>query len=311
MRNRSRLFINLLLVLLILAMVPPAFASPAAQPDKGDGVFLLKIPRITVRVSEDGEPHFAGVAINDVLDRFGLTVGRFDPQVVAFLSDHNIQHIETVTDENGIFLFVNAQPLPHLAWDKESLQSAGDLLELLNVRYAGTWKKLLPWARYVGLDFVVTFPVAAGHDKIALRDEKASLSGVTSAMSEGKKGMKLYLDLTYGPSGEPELLGMPLSQIEAATNADLSFLRLPPETIQILREHGVKEVDLHIRNGSLSLGLNREPLPKIQWNEASLSNAVWLYQLWTGTEVEAPLVEELTKPLAWGDISLRMHFPEK
>ncbi len=303
--------IYLLVFLLIFATAPPAFASPMARPSGEDTAFQLKVPRIVIKVSEDGEPHFAGVAINGVLGKFGLSVGRFDPNVVAFLSDHNIQHLEAVTSERGIFLFVNSQPLPYVSWDAASLKGTGYLLELLNVNHAKTWTKLLPWVRYVGLDVVLMFPVVAGHEKVELRDEKAPLPEISPSNSEGKEGVKLVLDLSYNSSGEPELLGMPLSQIEAATNTDLSFLRLPSETVQVLEEYGVKELDLHVGNGGISVDLNQEPLPRIRWDEASLSNALWLYETWTGTEGEAPLVESLASPLAWGDISLKMHFSEK
>jgi len=310
MSRFNRLFIYLLVFFLICTFAPPAFASPAVQAAEGSS-FLLKLPRVVIQVSKDGEPHFAGVAINDVLGKFGLSIGHFDPDVVAFLSDHNIQHLEAVTDEKGTFLFVNCQPLPYLSWDKESLKGTGDLLILLKVNHARTWAKLLPWIRHVGIDLVLTFPVVAGHEEIGLRDEKAPLPAMVSSKGTGKEGMKLVLDLSYDASGEPKLLGMPLSQIEAATNTDLSFLKLPPATVQVLQDYGVKEIDVHVGNGSIAVDLNQEPLPRVRWDEASFSNAIWLYEIWTGTEVEAPMVEELAAPLAWGDISLKMHFPEK
>ncbi len=309
MSRLDKLLVSLLVFFVVFAVVTPAFASPAASSE--GSTFLLKVPRVVIQVSEDGEPHFAGVAINDVLGKFGLSVGRFDPDVVAFLSDHNVQNLEMVTDERGTFLFVNAQPLPYLAWDKESLEGTGELLMLLKVNHAKTWAKLLPWIRHIGLDVAFTFPVLAGHEKIALRDKDAPLPEISSAKAEGKEGLKLALDLTYDPSGEPELLGMPLSEIEAATSTDLSFLRLPPKTITTLQDYGVKEIDLHLENGGIAVDFNQKPLPRIRWDEASMSNAIWLYELWSGTEAEAPLVEELTTPLAWGDISLKMHFPEK
>src|SRR4029450_6140458 len=133
------------------------------------GDFAVSLPRITVDVNADGVPSIAGISPDAVK---AMTFGQVDlsnlrvpKEYVDWFTSANIQNVELVHKDDGLYLYVNGKPLPHLGWNSESFDAMGDLVSQTGVLaepFASIVKMALPFVRNVGADVVIKFPAHEG-----------------------------------------------------------------------------------------------------------------------------------------------------
>ncbi|RME46585.1 MAG: hypothetical protein D6791_07930 [Chloroflexi bacterium] len=77
--------------------------------------------------------------------------------------------------------------------------------------------------------------------------------------------------MTYDESGVPTVFGMKVSSLARFLPVDVSFVELPPETIQWLVEHNVQHIELESSDAGLFIYVNGKALPYLAWNQDSLA----------------------------------------
>jgi len=98
----------------------PEIAEPVAQ------------LQLEITYDERGVPSVLGIS-GDLLSQMGYGVpGQLPPQTLELLKGGGIQSIALQTRGDGLFLFINDQPLPNIAWSKEHLANALDLYARMN-----------------------------------------------------------------------------------------------------------------------------------------------------------------------------------
>jgi len=166
---RKTLWIALVLISLVLSACGPAM-PPSTSPKTARGdTFLLALPRLEIEFDKDGNPTVLGMKLAEVgaMLNQDLSGIRLDPFLVNWMTTTDIQHIEMRQTGDGMAVVVNGKPMPHIAWDDQSLERALKLAQVFapgNENQFNAIKKLLPIVSRLGLDVVVrgAFPAAAG-----------------------------------------------------------------------------------------------------------------------------------------------------
>lgn len=267
-----------LFLLLILAACGDT-ATPVAEQEGG---FLFALPRITIDFNEEGEPAVAGV--NPLLLRaltggqLDLTQLRINPMYAKWFQETGVQHIELVHKDDGLFIFANGKPMPHIGWSGESLAAVGaiaDQLGLLNERSALVLKILLPFAQRMGLDFVLRFPVKEGTEIIPLRDPSVPLKMSAEEPNKGMAQVRIHAD--YDEKGIPSILSVSTRDLEKALGANLRQWELSPSAVEGMVDAGIQHFMVRTTPEGLMIWVNGEALPYIVWSDEYLKNGAELY----------------------------------
>ena len=143
----------------------------------------LLMPRFTVSLSDAGVPSVLGISLESVgrLLRQDVSGLKVDPATVQMLKDAGIQNFEAVATAEGLYLYVNGQPVPYLALDEETRENVGDLLKLAGVQdgTSNLVQNLLNnnILSRVGVPVVIKLPVDAGVGEAGLRELEDPAAG--------------------------------------------------------------------------------------------------------------------------------------
>ena len=88
--------------------------------------------KLQASYDENGVPSLLGMSAGLLQPMMGYTPGALDPGLIAQLKGAGIAGVTLRTQGNGLFIYVNDQPLPNIAWSKEHLANALDLYEQMN-----------------------------------------------------------------------------------------------------------------------------------------------------------------------------------
>jgi len=81
---------------------------------------------------EEGNPSLLGLPAQALASMLGFTPGQIDPQIVAQLMQAGIGSMTLRMRGDGLFIFVNDQPLPNVAWSPDHLANALSLYAQMN-----------------------------------------------------------------------------------------------------------------------------------------------------------------------------------
>ncbi len=312
---RKSVWVVLAIVALVLAACGPAM-QPAASPQTASGeVFTVALPQIVVDFDKSGNPSVLGIDAAK-LQSYGLNipVSGIGPTAAAQMTANNIQHIEMRQTGNGVVLFVNAKPMPYLAWSDASLQQLTDLTGLLgasapNPQVLTLVRKFLPIVRRVGLDLVLTFPKQDAAQKIALANPDQVVKAVAVPSTDPASAV-VQFEIKYDQNGVPGILGITASDLAAmGLNAPLA---LAPSVLTGLQANNIQNMELRSKGDGAFIYVNGNPLPNIAWDPQLLGNAVdlWL-QMNPGVNQFVPvdLVKQVAPSIAKADIAILVHFP--
>jgi hypothetical protein len=154
-----------------IALADPAVAMAAAVPDKGDPSMIA---RFEIKYDGNGVPAILGISAQDLVG-----MGLMDPNVAIALSRdailslqaRNVQYLELRTKPDGLFLYVNGEPLPNLVWDNTLLSNAAGLYAQMNPTspYNDLVKQMAPNLDNADVGVLVHFPLAAGAQPIQIK----------------------------------------------------------------------------------------------------------------------------------------------
>jgi hypothetical protein len=141
-----------------VAQLQPAAVEPSA------------VAKFELRYDEQGVPSILGISARD-LQALGINANvALAPQVLAQLQANNVQHVQLSSRSNGMYMWVNGNPLPAIAWDSTSLQNALGVYEQMNPGvpkpYLDLIRTFVPMLGQTDVSIMVHFPVSAGADPI-------------------------------------------------------------------------------------------------------------------------------------------------
>lgn len=289
MKTSTRLLLVASLLLLALGLsacgsMPTAISAPSQD-------FLLSVPRVVIDIGDDGTPSLAGFTADQLyilsLGQMDFRWLRMDPALIKWFEDKNLQHIEFVQKEDGLFVFANGGPLPHLAWSEDSLNTLSYLVGDYYPQVEELLTKILPFMQRVGLDVVVRFPVAEGVDEIPMRDIEVPIAQAIEANTK-PSSLQIRLTIHYDEQGMPSVPGAE-ALLKNYFGVQMDQLRLMPEAVQSLVAAGVQHITLRVHNNSLYIFVNGKALPNLAWDAEGLKNGVDLVSQLYGLEPTSSL----------------------
>ncbi|MCS7055754.1 MAG: hypothetical protein NZM18_06210 [Thermoflexales bacterium] len=261
---RTRLHVRALSALVLAALILTGCGAP----------FQLVFPRIFIEVDKEGFPTVAGISPG-MLAFFGLDPNQFkiDPVTVGKLTDSNLQHVELLFRNDGLYWWANGKALVPLTWDDASFDNTKDLITRflgLDEATSGILNNvLLPLARSMEQNIIIRFPIKDGQAEIPLREMGGPLPAPGTTVDPSLIG---GLRLTFDDAGVPSIAGVSFDEIGRLAGADLSAAKLPPDTIRQVQGIGIQHVTLRTTPEGIKIWTNDKPLPTLRWSEETLAN---------------------------------------
>ena len=306
----------------VMALVLSACANNRAT-EVGDpnSDFYLALPRIEISIDKEGNPALANIDLKTVEALTGgqidLSAFRVDPAYVTWLTSAGVQHVEIVHKGDGLFLFQNNKPLPHIGWNGESIASVGSTVSDLGGKMgmdpnqAKLIKQLMPFLRRLGVDIAVKFPVADGAAPVPLRDAGGKIDAKASAASNPIIQTKLVVN--YDATGNPSVAGLSAADLAAIPGMEaMAGLNLDPAMIKNMTDLGIQHISLKTDKDGVLIALNDKQLPSIVWTDEYLANGAELFAaLNTYPELAQvnALVTELLPKIKDANVELALRFP--
>lgn len=128
------------------------------------------IVKFEIKYDDRGQPGVLGITTAD-LSSMGINTASFSlaPSTLQLLQQKNIQFLELRSKGDGLFVYVNGQPLPNIVWDDTFLTNAADLYAQMNPGspYNTLVKQFVPLINKADVGLLIHFPLAAGAKPIA------------------------------------------------------------------------------------------------------------------------------------------------
>ncbi|MCA9870496.1 MAG: hypothetical protein KDI03_07975 [Anaerolineae bacterium] len=302
----------LTLVASLLLSACGAATAPTVSEQTDDGQrFLISLPRMVVDIDDAGQASIGGLsvdAVNNLMPGMQLPDLAVNPFYVDWMRNTNIQHLELVSGDDGVFVFINGEPLPYLGWDGEALSNLAIVTGLTGLPYGQLITKLVPIVQRTGLDFAVKFPMQAGATEIPLRDPSVPVEAPEMA-EEQPATFITRIDVKYDENGVPTMAGISSRDLAEAAGLYLP-VELTPETLAQIKAAGVNEMRLVTGNNGVFVTVNGQPLPHIAWNDAILGNTADMYGQINPDSPYIALAKLFLPELDNLDIDLRLLFPQ-
>jgi hypothetical protein len=144
-----------------IALAEESVVMAKVNPSKDPASIILKFE---VRYDAQGVPSILGVSGYDLAD-IGLPIPvAIEMGVLQNLQGKDIQALELRTKPDGLFVYVNNNPLPSFTWDKQLLKNAAEAYARMNPQspYVATVNQMLPMMDTLDIGVMVHFPPAAG-----------------------------------------------------------------------------------------------------------------------------------------------------
>jgi len=314
MKHSRRLVLSFILLMLLASILTACEGQPVNLAEK-DADFVLALPRLVVDIDSDGMPSVAGISPR-LLALAGIDISQFamDPAYVEWFTRANVQHIELVQKDDGMYIFVNGVLMPHLAWSADELDTLADTLtklQMVKPEFQKVLNLLIPVIQHTGLDVVMRFPMQPTADEIPMRDVEAPIVAPTKSDVETMAVVKARI--TFDENGVPSLLGVSTKDLSKAGIAGVEGLGLAPQTVQALMNAGIYKVAVKSTPEGLVFWINDEQLPYLAWSDDNLNRAADLYaQLYFTPEYEKQreLIDMLLPVLDQIDGEVVLEFPQ-
>lgn len=146
--------------------VVKAVAAPSTTPASA-------VIQFEIKYDEQGVPGILGITASD-LAALGIRPAlALRSDTLQILQANNIQTIELRSKGDGIYLYVNGDPLPYIAWDQTLMGNAADLA-IQTMPGAQAWvaelvKMTAPALTNTDVAVMVHFPVAQGKTPIVAK----------------------------------------------------------------------------------------------------------------------------------------------
>ncbi|MGC8780381.1 MAG: hypothetical protein ACP5UQ_05890 [Anaerolineae bacterium] len=144
-----------------IPLAEPAVVMAKANPVKDPASLILWFD---IRYDAQGVPSVLGITGYDLAD-LGLPLPvAIDRPMLQSLQNKNVQALELRTKPDGLFIYLNNEPLPNLTWDRQLLKNAAELYARMNPQspIIPTVNQLIPGMDTLDIGVLVYFPPAPG-----------------------------------------------------------------------------------------------------------------------------------------------------
>lgn len=318
MNSKVRRLLQVLSLVVVIVIAPACSGQPTplAQPQ---GDFAIALPRIVIDIDKDGVPSVGGISA-DVLKT--ITFGYFDPSIlrvpqvyVDWFTRTNVQHFEVVYKDDGLYLFVNGKPLPHIGWSSESFDNTGQVVEMvnktgmMNPAYVSMIKLALPFVQRIGANVAFRFPRADSATEIPFADPSAMTAAATASTVSTVATARV--NIVYGSNGVPSIMNVSSRDLGNAIGYDLSIMELTPAMLDQVKTTGIQHITLHSTKDGVLVWVNDKPLPNVSWTPDNLKNGVDVFsQLYNPVDPQLmKALEQLVPALSQTDVEVVLKFP--
>ena len=307
---------RLLPILFIAALLPtctgcyPELTLVSPQGEKTTATvesLSFQLLRLEIQFDQQGVPSIWGLSASDLQQWLGLDMSAviLPDYYIQWLMDSNLQHLELCYSGNSIALYANAKPLPYLAWDAQSLDNAGQLLETFQVPYAPLIRRLLPILQFLGFDIVLKFPLKEGAEPIPLRAE-ARPPELPKAKAPA---LAIHFEVAYDEEGAPSMFGLSAKDLQTLTGMDLTALYMDEATLNLLTSSNIQHIALEMAPDGLFVYVNGMTLPHLAWDEQILANTADLYAQMNPDSPFTEFVRQILSLLTTSDVNIIAKFP--
>lgn len=307
-------FVRILSLMVIAALLVSACGAatvPAGDETTESGQrFLISLPRLVIDVDDAGQMSVGGLSMQDVnklMPGLALPEQVVDPFYVDWMKNTNVQHVELVSGKDGLYVYVNGQPMPYLTWEGDSLKNLGAVMGLAGLPYGQLITKLMPIIQRTGVNIAVKFPTQDGAAEIPMRDPTQPPEAMQAVASDQPASVITKIDVNYDENGVPTVAGMTSRDLAAA---GLSLpIELTPQALDQLKAAGVTEMNFKTTPNGVMILVNGEALPQLAWNDTLLNNGAAMYAQINPDSPYIALAKLLVPELDNLDIDLRLTFP--
>jgi hypothetical protein len=272
--KRLVLLLTLALALIVTsACGPRAITPPATQAD--ENALVVQLPAINLDVAADGKITPAEGPLSQALPALGVDLANLSmsAETVQKLTDAGVKHLQIENLPEGMYLFMNGEPLPTLVWDQDSLASLATLLPTLGVDL-GSAGKLLPLLPNLGFGVVLRLPGGTGASAPPLaKGVRPATGGDDMATALGQPAA-IDLALNYAADGSFQLQGLNpfmLGMIPA------DALRQTPDALKGITDRGIESLSITARPTGLVIQINGQPAIYLRsTDQAQLLNTIML-----------------------------------
>lgn len=130
------------------------------------------VVQFEIKYDDQGVPSIMGITARD-LAAAGLSAPlALHPYYVQQAQANNIQYMQLRSKGDGLYLFLNGEPLPAVAWDKAALDNTLDLVQKLYAAYPIDWeliRQFEPLLSNTDISILINLPVAPGAQAIPIK----------------------------------------------------------------------------------------------------------------------------------------------
>jgi len=284
---------------------------------------MIALPRIAVSFDETGVPTIAGVSARliEVLS-FGALPARavsIDRAWIEYFQSTDVQHIEVLQNDEGVFAWINGRRMPNVAWSRRELHNSAQLaerlgaLELLGLspNASSFLQRSAPVLRRLALNVVLRFPTRPGVAEIATRDTATPVSALPRRPKAAPE-RTIAVGVRYDDQGDPWPTDISDSEFRSRVGFDVMNLALEPDFVARLSGRGLRSMAIRSEEDGIALRVNGVSLPALQCNAqclVDLGDIVATLNTYPETEhLNAP-IRTLTPALRGIDASVTLEFP--
>ncbi|MCX6019377.1 MAG: hypothetical protein NTZ50_12915 [Chloroflexi bacterium] len=308
----------------VLALSACTPAQPAVKPPtRPTRPTLFALPRIEVAFDRDGIPTIAGISAR-LVERltFGLLPARavqLDRAWIDYFASTDVQHIELLQNEDGMFAWINGRRLPNIAYGSRELDNSTRIAEQLGVletlgissNAASFLRRITPLLRHVALNVLVRFPLHTGTATIAPRDPHQAVHALPR-LPKTDATRALDIALRYDMQGDPWPQGISDEQFTTQIGFDIMRLALQPAFVARISSRGLRDLVIRSEADGISLKVNNVALPALQCDArclTDLGDIIATLNTYPQTEhLNAP-IRALTPSLSGINAKFALHFP--
>lgn len=265
---------------IVMAGCAPRATSGQTATQAGESGLVVDLPALVIDIDAQGNPSVGNVPLAQLSETFAP--GALDSlvvpaNIVAMMTESNIQHIQIDNSPNGLLLLINGQPIPSIKWDGQILSDTGGLINQLG---AGTpvLERMLPVLANLGLGVIVRFPVQEGVAAIPTYVEGGEAAMVARQAQQefletiGDTPPSITLPVFYDESGGWRVGDLTDAEWTNLTGLPLQAARLQPAMIQSIIASGITEVSIYTNSEGLHLSINGRQLPYIGWADGEINH---------------------------------------
>jgi len=268
------------------------------------GAGALRLPSIPVDIDDSGRIRsvagFDTKVVDDIAESLtgSPLIGRIavlNKEYVAWFKRADIQHITLASRDEGLFVLVNGEALPYIAWDEDSIEAALDTLGQFQKDGHGAYlvtadafqaiDAMLPVLQSLGVRLDIRLPRQDGVAAIPLPEDDAFDLALTDEEIDAVPLQTVdveveYRELPRDENGErrgwvPSLFGfstIDLQTVGEPLDVKVPQLRLRDDIRRRFEDKAIGSMGLEARADGLFFTVDGRLMPHLAWSEATLTN---------------------------------------